>query len=998
MSIIQSIYIHYLILLLISSEIIAQLNSRIVINEFMAFNISSVKDPLYAGYPDWIELYNNDNTDFDLNGCFLTDDPTNQTKWQINNTTIIEANEFKGFFADGRDMQSHTNFKLSKLIGYIGLFDKDTLLIDSINYSVQYKDISYGRDPENLENWYFFESPTPGKMNSTEKFVDRAKNPLMLPNDRFFESDVSIQLNIDDPDAVIYYTTDGTVPNKSSSIYSEEIIISETSVVKARSFKEYLIGSEIISNTYFIDEQTILPIFSISTDPNHFFDDKLGIYVEGTNGITGNCSNSPKNWNQDWEREIHLEFFESDKTIILEQDAGIKINGGCSRIYPQKSLAIFAREQYGLKSMQHIFFKDRNYNEYNSIILRSSAQDWWRTMFRDGMIQTLFKSRLEIDYQEYRPSIVFLNGEYYGIHNIREKLNKHYISNIHEVAKDKIDLIEISKEIKINEGDRIAYDILMNYVSKNDLSIEQNYNHVKSLMEIDEYIDYCIAEIYSANADWPGSNMKMWREKKPSGKWRWMIYDLDFGFGGNAEGQYDSNTLALATAANGPDWPNPPWSTLLLRKLLENESFKNEFIQRFALHMSTTFNPARVNNVIDSLQAQIAAEMPRHKLRWERSISFGDSWQDIVEIMREFARKRPQYVREHFSEKFDLHGTSNLTINIDGEKGGSIFFYNEFLTDTSYSAVFFNNSKVILIARPRDGYKFIGWAGVNSSNEKKIEFTLIADETITAIFQLDTAKSHSIVINEINYNSSSEFNSKDWIELVNASDNPINIGNWQFKDSVDTHIFEFPYNTILQPAAFIVLCQDTSVFKFKFPQTNNCIGNFNFGLNNGGEFIRLYDELNFLIDSVYFSDVEPWPTDADGGGHTLELKDYFLDNSLPENWILSESFGTPGTRNDLINIDKSENNDLFEDYFLSQNYPNPFNSQTLINFSIPQKSHVLLKVYDILGNEISTPINEIKEPGNYDFNFDANEHSSGVYIYQLRSGDYLRSRKMLFLK
>ena len=178
-----------------------------------------------------------------------------------------------------------------------------------------------------------------------------------------------------------------------------------------------------------------------------------------------------------------------------------------------------------------------------------------------------FKGNLEIDYQEYRPSIVFLNGEYFGIHNIREKLNKYYLSSIHGVDPDNIDLVEISKEVIINEGDDIAYNHMMDFAAGNDLSNTENYNYIKTLMDIDEYIDYNIAEIYAANADWPGSNLKMWRQKSPPGKFRWMIYDLDFGFGGNGEGQYYNNTLELATATNGPDWPNPPWSTLLFRTI-----------------------------------------------------------------------------------------------------------------------------------------------------------------------------------------------------------------------------------------------------------------------------------------------------------------------------------------------------------------------------------------------------------------------------------------------
>ena len=389
-------------------------------------------------------------------------------------------------------------------------------------------------------------------------------------------------------------------------------------------------------------------MFSIVTDPANFFSDTSGIYVAGTNGIIGYCSTTPKNWNQDWERPVHIDFFENDKSLAFEVNAGVQIYGGCSRLYPMKSLALYFRGEYGNDKLQYRLFDDIQVNEFNNFILRSSGQDWWRTMFRDAMAQTLIEQGMNLDYQDYRPSVLFINGEYWGIHNLREKLNEHYVYYHHGVNKDNIDLIEISKGIFANNGDLTAYNDMINFLSTNNMALPANYDYIKSITEIDEYIDYQVAEIYSANGDWPGSNVKLWRERTPSAKWRWMIYDLDFTFGGNAQGLYNTNTLAQATAVNGPSWPNPPWSTLMFRKLLENSEFKEEFIQRFAAHLNTTFEKDHIIAVIDSLSQIIASEIPRHKERWPQSISYGTSWQGNIQIMKDFAADRPAASKKSF--------------------------------------------------------------------------------------------------------------------------------------------------------------------------------------------------------------------------------------------------------------------------------------------------------------------------------------------------------------
>ncbi|MDX1430058.1 MAG: CotH kinase family protein, partial [Rhodothermales bacterium] len=585
----------------------------VLVNEFMAANDTTIADPEFGDYSDWLELYNPGPTTVDLGGYFLTDEPSEPTRWRIPDGISIEGGGHLVFWADGANSGMHTSFRLSAEGEWVGVFDPSGGVVDLVGFGPQSRDISFGRSPDGGAPLRFFGQPTPGSPNATG-YLGVVDAPDLSRPAGFHQGPTSVTMTTDGPSVTIRFTTDGSLPTESSTLYTGSIPVPMTSVVRAAAFADGYIPSPTVTRTYLIGEPRLLPVVSLSTDPSNFFDDEIGIYVAGTNGIPGYCRTIPLNWNQDWERPIHVEFFEPDGTMGFAVDAGVKIHGGCTRIYPQKSLAIFARREYGHSRIEYPVFGDGAPASLNNLVLRSSAQDWWRTMFRDGMIQTVIESGMDLETQAYRPAVVFLNGEYWGIHNLREKQNEHYLADHFGVDPDAVEILEGDKADVLGQSSH--YDAMMNYMLSSDMTKRETLEQIDIWMDVDNYIDYLIAEIYSANADWPGNNLKFWRPTTSGGRWRWMIFDMDFGFGGNANGRYTSNTLALATDPNGSDWPNPPWSTLLLRTLLESPYFRDEFIQRFAVHANTTFEPTAVLDTIDSLRAVIAQEIPRHKARW----------------------------------------------------------------------------------------------------------------------------------------------------------------------------------------------------------------------------------------------------------------------------------------------------------------------------------------------------------------------------------------------
>jgi hypothetical protein len=535
-------------------------------------------------------------------------------------------------------------------------------------------------------------------------------------------------------------------------------------------------------------------------------------------------------------------------------------------------------------------------------------------------------------------------------------------------------------------------------MQSNDITDPDNYNYLASMIDIDNFIEYQVAQIYFDNTDWPGNNIKYWRANLLDGKWRWIVFDVDFGFGLYDPWGYAHNTLEFATDPNGPEWPNPPWSTFMLRTLLENQEFKKEFINRFADRLNKQFDPNTVIAKINEYKAGIEPEIDNHIQRWGGSRSY---WEDNIYYLKTFAIQRPGYTRSHLEEKFNLSGQVTVNLQIQPEQGGEIAINSLRVEEYPWNGIYFKEVPIQLLALPNSGYKFSGWSGVNAGNTAEINLTLDRDTTITALFEIDNSVSSTIVINEINYNSAPNFDAEDWIELYNNNDSAMDISGWIFKDGDDLHSFTLPQNTVLSAHSYMVLCRDSAAFISFFPDVNQVAGNFVFGLSNGGELIRLYDRENKVIDSLTYDDEAPWPSEADGVGPTLALKNPDLDNAQAQNWAVSTNYGTPGEINDVYVVIESEaSHSLPSEFVVHQNYPNPFNPITFIRFQLHRSGEVRLDIFDVLGKRIATPLEGHMLAGYHTIRWQASDSfSSGIYFYRLElEGNYSKVRKMMLLR
>jgi len=788
----------------------------------------------------------------------------------------------------------HTNFKISSDGEAISLTSAEGLLLDTVITGELPTDISYGRFPDGTGEFSYHIEPTPGTTNDAPGYSAISGRPAFSRTGGFYPDAITLELSTDDALGTTYVTLDGSIPTTESPRYTSPIAIDSTTVVRARVLGDDALPGRTVSHTFFIGDSFTLPVVSISTDPANFFDREIGIYVTGDD-FSPDFPHFGANFWEDWERPVHVQFFEPDGTVGFSADAGAKIFGGWSRGHPQRSLSVFARAQYGPTEFRHRIFPTKRINRFEAFVLRNSGNDWQRSHFRDGMMTSLLDD-VAVDRQAYRPSVVFINAEYWGIMNLREKINEHYIESNHadeDVDSDAIDLLE--RNASTIHGDAEHYRALTELLQTRDVSDPTVYEQVASMVDIDNFIDYQAAQIYFDNTDWPGNNIKFWRPRTEDGRWRWILFDTDFGFGIWDGNRYTNNTLAFALAPNGPNWPNPPWSTLMLRQLITNDEFVEDFVNRFATHINTIFAGTKVVDRIDAMAAVIEPEMPAQRRRWGSNVS---TWTSNVQVMRNFATRRGSYVRSHLRSIFGLAATTSLRLDVSPTGGGAVEVQGLPITTYPFRGTYFRDLPIRLVARPTPGYRFTGWVGASPADAPETSVVVTGlSQTVSAAFETDCETIGRVVINEVCYNAPEDADPGDWVELHNRTRRTVDLSGCTFRDESDEHAFAIPDGTLLARGGFLVLCSDVAAFTSRYPDVDGVYGDLGFSLAGDGEELRLIDASGETLDALTYGDEAPWPPEADGDGATLALTNPILDNTWAPHWAASAAGGTPGADN-----------------------------------------------------------------------------------------------------
>jgi hypothetical protein len=768
---------------LLSRPQVSAQTAVLYINEIVASNDSTVADE-DGDFEDWIEIYNSGGTAVNLDGYGLTDNDSDPFKWTFP-AVSIQPGQFMIVWASDKERATpgsllHTNFKISAGGEEIVLTAPGNLQVDYLPPVALQTDLSYGRQPDGPGALVYFTEPTPGASNTTTGYSEILDPPILSHAGGFYTDGFQLELTTGQPGTTIYYTLDGSEPTTSSAVYSGPITVDSRTgdpnvfstirttqpnvfwaapanevfkgtVVRALVEKPGALTSPVATQTYFVDPDIngryTFPVISIATDAANLFDPEIGIYVPG------NYTNYFQN-GIEWERPMHIEFYEPDGTLGFAQDAGVRIHGSKSTIYHFKSLRIYARSDYGADTIEYEIFPGWKNVEFERLILRNSGQDIYATMFRDAMTQSLV-SHLSFDTQPYRPAIVFLNGEYWGVHNIRERLDNNYLGITYDIDNNQLDLL--TNRGVVEEGNADHFNAMMNFVNNNSLADPANYAYMHTQIDVKNFIEYMTAEIIMNNADWLQNNIDYWRYQTDSyvpdappgqdGRWRWLMGDLDqaFGLAGGA-GASSFNRLAWATQPGYP--PYNASMAVLLRALLENNEFRTDFINQFADQLNTAFVPSRVLAQIDGMQAALIPEVQEHIDRHGRPTSL-TAWNNSVQAMRNFAMNRPASQRQHVVDRFGLSGTANVTVNVSNPAHGAVRINSVLINDDTiglsgaaypWTGLYFRDVPIEIEAIPEPGYIFAGWSELPGEINPTILLTLSGDVTLTAVFLLDNGQ------------------------------------------------------------------------------------------------------------------------------------------------------------------------------------------------------------------------------------------------------------------
>ncbi len=753
----------------------------LTINEVMIYNRNSIRDD-DGDFESWVEIYNNSNTSINLNKFGLSNDSKQPFLWSFPEI-LIKPKSFCIVWISGKnknDLNSpmHTNFKLKNKDTSITLTSPNNNWNDIFLLQPMEENISYGKKPDGSSNLYGFDGGTPGKTNMSEILIPgpntkRLEKPIFSHGGGFYKKSFELILKSNDSSSHIYYTLDGSIPTKNSNKYTNPILIqskdNSSTIIRARVYKDGYPKSEINTQSYFVNKDIYntynVPVISLVTDPKNLFDYEKGIYVAGKvfdDWIINNpnCEINqitPANYNQrgkSWERKASIELFQPDGSVGIIQNIGIRTYGGYSRASTLKPLSLFARLDYDDNEyFQYDFFgNNKEICNFSRILLRTSSTDSEDSLFRDALIQSLIKSPMILDTQNSKPCILFINGEYHGIRNIREALDKNYINNHYAIEKEDVVIIKNPTGIagvEIQEGyvgDEMHYNRMIDYIKNHDIKINSNYNFITTQIDIDNFIEYNVLQIYCDNRDWPGNNVRIWRKRTPiynpnapyghDGRWRWMIFDLDYGFGlFKGTKTVENNSLERATEPNGPEWPNPPWSTFLLRTLLQNNTFKNKFINIFADRLNTAFLPEAVIDNIETMKNIYYPNVIDHITKWNLHDSNIENWLDEIEVMKNFAVERPKHIRQHITEYFNLNGTAEIKVEVD--KGGIVKLNTLNIENSSipWEGIYFKDIPITVEAIPKYGFEFAGWEGIDKSYRTTIEIKLSKPSYLRAVFK-----------------------------------------------------------------------------------------------------------------------------------------------------------------------------------------------------------------------------------------------------------------------
>lgn len=720
------------------------LHAQLKINEYSCANVATFTDNT-GGYNDWVELYNPGTSAVSLAGYYMSDNDNNPQKWQFPGTSpSVPAGGVIRIMCSGEDIifgtWIHTNFSLTQCKPEeIVLSDASGAMVDSVHLRRNQDDHSWARTPDGGSNWAVYTTPTPNALNSTgSPMQPYATTPVLSVAPGFYPGAQTVAISSPDPNVTIHYTLDGSEPTTSSAVYSAALNISATTVVRARAFSSTstIPPSFIESNTYFINVTHPVAVVSV-------YGDQTDDLMNGSWTVS--------------EPRTSLEYFDKTGVFRAEVTGTSNKHGNDSWAYDQRGIDFVSHDQYGYNdAVKYKLFRHKSRTKFQRIILKAAANDNYpfstsgAAHIRDSYVHNLSQhGHLHLDERTWEPCVLYLNGQYWGVYDLREKVDDQDYTDYYYNQPDyhnQLQYIKTWGSTWAEYGGNQAltdWGTLMSYISSNSMAVQSNYDHVDSILNVKSFADYFILNSWAVTTDWLNWNTGWWRGQNPNStdgyKWRYILWDNDATFGHYINYTGVPDTSPNADPCNPEALPDPGGQghTIILDSLMKNPGFKQYYINRFADLMNTTLKCDTAIAVLNSMINEIDPDMPGQIAKWGGSYAI---WQANVAAMRTFINARCAGIEQGMINCYGLTGPYDITIDVSPAGAGTVDVNSITCDQYPWSGTYYGGVNIILKATPTSTqYTFDHWGMANtavaSTTDDSITTNLTQNDNIVAYFK-----------------------------------------------------------------------------------------------------------------------------------------------------------------------------------------------------------------------------------------------------------------------
>ena len=731
---------HIILLVIVFFGFLNQGSSQVMINEFSCSNVSTIYDN-YGDSPDWVELFNSGGGAISLSGYYLSDKISNPTKWKIPTGVSIPANGYLIIWASGKDTvlgpDVHAGIKLTQTKPEALVFsDASGTIIDSMTLNPTQSNHSRGRTTDGNVTWGLFTSPSPGAAN-TGANLEYATRPIMDIAAGFYTTAQTVSISAIGSGLSIYYTTDGSIPTLASAIYAAPILIPATSVLRAKVFSSNALVPEsfVESNTYFINSNHTVAVVSVYGD---LIDDLLN----DINVVTS---------------ETGLEYFNEAKIQVAETNGETNEHGNDSWAYNQRGFDYISKDEFGYNNaVNYNIFSNKSRNSFQRIIFKAAANDNFPSQtggahIRDAYAHTLSqRGNLNLDERSWAPAIVYMNGQYWGVYDVREKVDDSDFTNFYyNQPEEDLQYLQTWGGTWSAYGGaqaQIDWDALKNYIIANNMAVQTNYNYVDSLFNVKSFVDYFVFNSWLVTSDWLDWNTAWWRGLSAAGdkkKWRYTLWDLDAIMGHYINYTGIPNPSPTADPCDVETLPDPGGQghTTILNSLLANPEFKQYYQARYIDLMNSTLNCDFTLPLYDSMIAVIQPEMQEHCNKWGGLFS---DWQANAASFRSDISARCNAMTQGLIDCYTLSGPYTIAADVQPAGAGKIKINSMTPSTYMYQAPYFGGMETVFRAIANTGYVFDHWEIQNhtllpSTLVDSVSVSFTQQDTVIAVFRLTMA-------------------------------------------------------------------------------------------------------------------------------------------------------------------------------------------------------------------------------------------------------------------